>query len=216
MPFKQTASDINFYLPTFGIWISYISLVIAVLTLSPNDWELSLLNFGWILIVGIISIWITVRLYQHIAKQNARNPIGFASNDEINDFMYKWISKEGQVVICTRDMTWGNEVKIKEKLIEKSRRNEVSIFLPVDIPLTNELKGFGAKIYTYQELDYNPIARFTIVHYGTSSAKVAVGRKLDDHKHYIDEFSYGNDPVYSVTQDLIEILKRYNRKIRET
>ena len=209
--FEKIIEDVNFYVPVFGIWFAYISFVVGIYSLKPANSDFSNFHFGWMLILGIISLFITYKIYQHIEDIHSRSPVGFKTKEEINNYMFNWISKDGQIVICTRDMTWGEEEKkIEAKLIEKANRKELTIFLPDNTQLTNKLKKAGAKICTYRELNYSPVARFTIVHYGTSSARVAVGRKLDDSKHIIEEFSYGNDPVFSVASDLIEILKRYN------
>ena len=194
--------DVKFVVPILGIWGSFASLIGLQLTVNPAVPKLSMILVA---VLFIFSAWATYLIYKTL-------PRVFSTNDGINEYMFEWLSNNGQVIICTRDMSWGNADKIKTLLFEKARIEELSIILPNNTPLTNELKAKGAKIYTYSELDYVPVARFTIIHYGTDYSRVAVGRKFEDKKHYIEEYSYGNNPVLSVATDFVEIIKRYNEK----
>lgn len=190
--------DVKFVLPFLGIWGSFASFILS----TPPFTGLSTI---WIVGLFICSVWATILIYKTL-------PRAFSTNEGINKYMFEWLSNNGQVIICTRDMSWGNADKIKPLLFEKARINELSIILPNNTLLTNELKASGAKIYTYAELDYVPVARFTIIHYGTDYSRIAVGRKLEDKNHYIEEYSYGNSPVLSVAKDFVEIVMRYNEK----
>ncbi|MCW3106589.1 MAG: hypothetical protein JWQ09_1095 [Segetibacter sp.] len=136
-------------------------------------------------------------------------PKRYKNAQEINNYMYDWISNIGRIVIFTRDMTWTDEKRIKDKLIEKSRNDELIVCMPKANEFANELKGHGANIIEYSNLNYQPQSRFTIVQYGRNDAKVAIGKTYSKY-HLIEEFHNGDHPLFHVAQDLVNILIKAN------
>lgn len=131
----------------------------------------------------------------------------YKTDAEINAYMFRWISKGGRVVVFTRDHSWAREPKIRDLLFTKARNNELAICLPTDTDLSRELRAEGAEIIAYPHLAYTPGARFTIINDGRiADAAVAIGRQINGIQ-VIEEFPIG-DPVFAVTKDLVEVLRR--------
>lgn len=190
----------------FGVWGSYCS-VLSVM--QPENYQQITLKLAWLAVLLIAALYSSYKL----VEQYRSKPKFYKNNQEINEYMFKWIRQGGRVAICTRDMSWGNDPKIKSLLIEKAGASELCIFLPKDIPLTKELKKAGAEIFIYPELEHTPTSRFTIIDKDQAYARVAVGRKIDG-RHYIEEFSIGRHPVFEVANDLVEVIRKYNEKVR--
>ncbi|MCI0562065.1 MAG: hypothetical protein MN733_26555, partial [Nitrososphaera sp.] len=85
--------------------------------------------------------------------------------------------------------------------------NELTICLPDRIALADELEREGARVCLYPRLGYTPQSRFTIINKDRMDSQVAVGRRIRD-KHVIEEFSLGEHPVFSVANDLVEVISR--------
>jgi hypothetical protein len=130
--------------------------------------------------------------------------------------MFNWISKGNRVAIFTRDMTWTDTNDIKELLCKKAGNHELSIYLPEITqrikPFIEELKNYGASIYTYPELDLIPESRFTIINKDRSDAQVAVGRNVKG-KHTIEEYTIGEHPVFGIANDLTRVICKHNKLI---
>lgn len=108
-------------------------------------------------------------------------------------------------MIFSRDMSWTDEKAIRQVLMEKAGRNELTVFLEHPIPLTDELRRQGAQIVTYGALGHVPRSRFTIVDFGREGARVAVGVKVGND-HVIQEFRSGDHPFFAVAEDLVKLL----------
>jgi hypothetical protein len=127
---------------------------------------------------------------------------------EVADFLHTWIRDGSRVAIFSRNLSWVDQ-KISEVLSEKAERNDLTLVVPRPIELTDQLKGSGAEVLTYPELEYTIQSRFTIVNLGRSDAKVAIGHALDNGKHRIQKAGAG-DPELYLAQDLIELIRRFN------
>lgn len=127
--------------------------------------------------------------------------------------MRRWIGGGGRVAVFSHDLTWVDE-RARRLLETKAQRNELEVFVPKRTgnvaALLDELERRGAAIYIYPELEYVPRSRFTIVNRGRVGPRVAVGRAVGD-KWRIDIFSEGEDPVFAVANDLIEVIVNLNR-----
>lgn len=188
--------------------ITYIGTLasIVALTYSVHRPEVSLSGRQGVMIglavAGflILILW-DIRNYLRLGRRS------FKTDEEIRKYMHNWISRGGRVVIFTRDMSWAGEGDIKDLLLRKSRRNELCLCLPRRTPLAEELAREGATIYAYEQLNYVPQSRFTIINKDRMDAHVAVGRRIKD-KHVVEEFCVGDHPVFAVANDLIEIIQR--------
>lgn len=140
----------------------------------------------------------------------AGRPSRFNSDETIRDFMFDWISEDGRVSIYTRDMSWAQpEDRIAELLKAKAERGELTLCLPQRIALTDQLEAHGASVYTYGNLNYAPVSRFTVVRAGREDAQVAIGRRING-VHTISTYSRGEHSAFALAEDLLAFVERIN------
>jgi hypothetical protein len=136
-------------------------------------------------------------------------PKRYKTEDGIKNYMLRWISHIGRIVVFTRDMSWALDPKVKVKLIEKAQAHELIICMPVRNEFAAELEENGAVVVEYSDINYEPLSRFTIIHYGRNDSRVAIGKTNNKH-HVITEFQSGEHPLFYVALDLVNILIRQN------
>jgi hypothetical protein len=180
---------------------SILGFIIAF-PFSTTHISFSFFQIACLVLFGLSSAGIIIYDYKNRPKR-------YKNAEEINEYMFRWISNIGRIVIFTRDMTWTNEQRIKDKLIEKSRNKELIVCMPKANEFANELKEKGASIVEYNHLNFEPQSRFTIVQYGRNDAKVAIGKSYKKY-HLIEEFENGDHPLFHVAQDLVNILIKAN------
>jgi hypothetical protein len=186
-------------------WLAAAASVFGLLcTVWPADHPLTGMQGALLALLGAVFV---LAAYTDIRDHLRRRPKRYRTEIKVNAYMFRWIAKGGRVVIFTRDHHWARETKIRDLLFAKARRNELAICLPADTDLTRELRSEGAEIIVYPQLAYTPGARFTIVNDGRmADAAVAIGRQVNGVQ-VIEEFPIG-DPVFAVTKDLVEVLRR--------
>ncbi|MFC1903736.1 hypothetical protein ACFLXJ_03195 [Chloroflexota bacterium] len=143
-----------------------------------------------------------------------RKPKSMKKESQIRSYMYNWIFRGGKVAILSNDMSWVRDDEMRELLRSKANNNELYLCLPREISLSRELEQEGAKIHTYPELQYVPKSRFTIRNIGRTDEQVAVGRKYGE-THVIEEFSMGEHPIFSVADDLINVIIKFDEWKRQ-
>ena len=185
----------------FGSAASIITLFVSVLP-DPTTypwWGVALLAIGAILIVLLAGFEFFDRPQSHVFQRG--------DNKGILKYMHDWIEHGGRIAIWTRDMSWADNEKTKQLLNIKAERRELIIFLPSEIPLSQNLSEAGAEVFYYgtHRLD-PPGSRFTIAQFGRDGSSVAVGRLRGD-THVIEEFRSGDHPAYYIASDLVELAR---------
>lgn len=180
---------------------SFASIISFLIFYISVDSKPTTLQYILLAVFGVASVvQIIILIVNH--RKNYKN------EKEINSFMLDWISNIGRIVIFTRDLSWGGDQTIKNKLCNKAMNDELIICAPQRNELMNELEARGAKIITYHELNYTPNARFTIIRYGRGDSKIAIGKTYGTGKHYISEFESGTHPEYHLAADMVNILMK--------
>ena len=141
-------------------------------------------------------------------------PKKYKNDSEINSYMCKWISKTGRALVFTRDMSWANENDVKSVLFSKAKNKELIICMPEKSILAKELEDSGAEVIEYPNLNYQPKSRFTIIHYGRSDSKMAIGRTDSKGHHFIQEFENGMHTQFHLAEDLVQVLKEIRKHER--
>ena len=182
---------------------SILGFLIPYFSTNENSSKTTAFQFICLLVFLIASI-------VAIVIELINKPKTYENENKIGEYMLNWISKTGRTVIFTRDMSWAKTIDIKNKLTDKARAKELILCMPLKTEYAAVLENEGAEVYEYSSLDYTPESRFTIVHYGRSDAKLAIGRTAADGKHYITEFENGLHPQFHLAEDLVNILKKIN------
>ncbi|MCD4783283.1 MAG: hypothetical protein K8T10_05545 [Candidatus Eremiobacteraeota bacterium] len=192
-----------------GLIGSFGSLIVFIINIKPKD--LHLTTFRWGLIIACIVFFFLFLALEIIDYYRNRSHIfKIEDKDKIENYMYKWILKGDRVAIFTRDMSWAKGNKMMKLLSSKAKRDELMIFLPKLISIAEKLQNEGAEIYEYPELIHTPMSRFTMINYMRDNAEVAITGGSPKHKgkHVIFEYSSGENPVFSLAKDMIEIVKK--------
>jgi hypothetical protein len=191
---------------------SLASIIALIFLIKPENTKVTIL-MGVLIALSIVFFAITlIQEYKEVIQNHGKH---YKNKKEIRNYMFNWINNGGRVTIFTRDMSWVDDDDMRNMLIQKAQRNELTIILHDKIRLSDELKSKGANIITYKELDYIPKSRFTIINTDRSDSKVAIGRRTNDNKHLIREFSTSDEPEFSLATDLAKILDKYNTLMRE-
>ena len=161
----------------------------------------------WKLAVLTLSLLCTVVAIVLVFKSEHPTRIyRIGADTDIANYLYRWIRTGGHVVICTRDMSWAGEPKMKDLLKHKASSRELTIILPKEVNSSNCLKAKGAEIFAHGNLE--PLAtRFSIVNYGQPGARVAIGWRSGD-RHLIQEFSAADEhPTFYLAHDLVKLAR---------
>lgn len=179
---------------------AYASILSLYLTVKPLGEARP--NWHWFLLVcgGVIAAFLLVK---EIKEQLSIRTKVF-SEQGIKKYMCRWISSPGRTVVFSRDLSWGNETKTLNTLLEKSRRSELTIFLERPTDLSEKLRKAGANIQVYGQTGFVPESRFTIVAAGKQGSRVAVGL-LENGKHVVYQFESGKHPVFALAKDLASL-----------
>ena len=185
---------------------SFASLCSLLFLFRPTTAPWTVFQGMWL---GLAILLLLGAVAHEVRESRASGRLSLGTDAEIRDYMFKWISRGGRVAIFSRDMSWVRDEEMMELLREKARRDELTICLPGEIFLADELRRCGARVCLYPQLRYTPQSRFTIINKDRMDSKVAVGRRIKD-KHVIEEFSLGEHPVFSVANDLVEVVIGFN------
>lgn len=175
---------------------SVLGLYFSISAERPS-WHFILLG-----IVIALAIFVTVREVYDVWRSR---PKTFRTAEKVDAYMKHWVLSGGQTVIFSRDMSWAGEDDIRNPLIEKAKRDELTVFVERPLPITDELVNNGARVFVYRNLGHVPSARFTIVDFGHDGARVAVG-VMQDGNRIVEEYQRGHHPFYAVAEDMVRFL----------
>lgn len=186
---------------------SYLSLLGVILALVLSGAPIGTLA-GLLLFTGVAGFLLLLIL--EIMDYRRDKPRRFKKDHQIVSYLERWIRREGRVAIFSRDMTWASDSQIRNLLISKAAKDDLSIYVPKVTDFVRELESEGAHVYCYPELGYVSKSRFTIVKQGRMDAEVAIGRNIHG-VHVVDEFGAGDHPAYALAEDLTEIVAHYHK-----
>lgn len=177
---------------------SILGLIIAIFCNKQGN--LSWIEWMSLIILCLSSIYLLYDWYTH-------RPQSFDCNDKknIDKYMLKLFSSRDPIFIFTNSMSWAENPDIMKQLKYKAKQKQLTVCLPKIIEKAKELKKDGARIIEYNYMNYIPQSRFTIVRYKSFSAKVSVGRTIDDI-HTIEEYGNGKHIFFSLATDMANML----------
>lgn len=160
-------------------------------------------SLGACLVLGIIEFraWWTTKPKRH---RNA---------ESVNKYMLKLLKRGGSAAIFANNLTWVTGApKVRDLLTsEASNGRDICLYVPHLTPVTQDLADNGVKVKTYENLHYEPTARFTLLNPDEpGSSLLAIGKGTFPN-FYIEEFSdLGHARVIAVVRDLLSIIDRLN------
>ncbi len=183
-------------LATLGSLITFILL--------GTDATVPIWRWG-LIVVAVLACAINLR--EDWLAYKAASAKRYRSGREIRDYMRALLERGGRSAIFSRDLTWADHTDVKDLLMEKARREELTLVLPKAVPLAEDLASAGAALFTYPGLNYELRSRFTLVQLGTSAPSVAVGKPQGQHV-LVEEFNERSHPVVTLAEDLHQVLKQ--------
>lgn len=176
-------------------------------------WKLS--SFGGklvLLLAAAASIVIAVLDLQNWWRNRAKR---HKSELSINNYLLRLLQRGGSVSVFANHLSWiRSSPSIRNLLVQQARAGrDVRIYVPHNFDLTRELSAEGVRIITYESLEYEPEARFTLLNPNEpGSSLLAIGQgTLPDF--FIEEFSDAtHSRVISVARDLLQIVERISAR----
>ncbi len=198
----------------FFFWIASICTIFGVSVRNALEfWQLS--SFGGklaLLLAAAASLVIAVLDLQSWWRNRAKR---YKSEQSINEYLLRLLERGGSVSVFANHLSWvRSSPSIRNLLIQQARAGrDVRIYVPHNTDLTRELSAKGVRVISYESLEYEPEARFTLLNPNEpGSSLLAIGKgTLPDF--FIEEFSDAtHSRVISVARDLLQIVERIGEK----
>jgi len=93
------------------------------------------------------------------------------------EYMNRIISKEGRVVVYAGNLSWVDNDKIKNTLLNK--KGDLYLCVKHTAKYLDEFRNAGIHVFTYGENDFSPKTHFTIIRQGSMNEKLAITSILD-------------------------------------
>lgn len=184
------------------------SLVGIVLTIRPPSQPWTAWQIAFLTLAGLFGL---VSIVLDVIEFKARPVKSYRTSQQVVDYMRNWLGNSGQAAVFTRDLSWVDDETTRKLLETKSRKRELTLVLPREIPLTRKLEKLGAEVVYYPNIDYIIKSRFTIINMNRNDTRVAIGQSVGG-RHKIEELSAGEEPAYYLAQDLLELVKRFTKR----
>ncbi|UMP05139.1 hypothetical protein [Amycolatopsis sp. EV170708-02-1] len=184
------------------------SLVGLVLTIRPPSQPWTAWQVAFLALAGLFGLFSIVL---DVIEFKARPVKSYRTSQQVVNYMRNWLGTSGQAAVFTRDLSWVDDETTRKLLETKSRKQELTLVLPREIPLTRKLEKLGAEVVYYPDIDYIIKSRFTIINMNRNDTRVAIGQSVGG-RHKIEELSAGEEPAYYLAQDLLELVKRFTKR----
>jgi hypothetical protein len=181
------------------------SLVAVALSLRQEGEQLSQIGYigvATFLAFGFATLVSDARMYLRAT------PLRLGSDKSIRDYMYNWIDKGARVAVFSHDLSWVVDDEMRAMLRRKAEGGELALVMPTATIESDALRASGAELLNYSEFGYTIKSRFTIVNLDRADARVAIGHRVSNTRHDIQEFSAGVDPAYYLALDMVELIRR--------
>lgn len=180
--------------------INSLGAVVGMVAIVIGTKEMAV--WQYVIATAVSGLGVGVTVWDFVATRRAGSKRFRPGSDDIKRYLIKWMKSGGRTAIVSRNLSWV-DVEAKELLVKKAKSSDLSIYVPHQTELTEELASHGAVIHVH---DKPTRARFTIINEGRGDARVAVGAGVDDD-HVIDEYSH-NHPVLVLAEDLLSRLTK--------
>ena len=185
-------------------WLAAAATFVGLyLTVKPQQ----PLTHWQIFFIAIIVFVFVIAAFLDIRNERNSLPKKYKSKAKINNYMYNMLKTGGACEICSRDASWIKEDKIFALLIEKSKNQELTLYVHTKTKDISTLEKHGAEVVEYGKFGFEPFTRFTIVNSTNhASSYVAIGKQKPNEPHVIEELD-SSHPTYSMAKDLIQSIK---------
>jgi hypothetical protein len=178
--------------------------------LATTDKLGTALTLGLWVLIGLTVIVAVADIHTFVRSQPKRYE---PQSPNIHDYMCRWLNQGGNVAVFSRDLSWViKDSEAYKVLSRKAAKGELVAFVANDSEVVRDLVVAGGKLISHPK-GFTPKSRFTIIDYGKSGARVAIGR-VEDSRHTIREFD-GRDPtVLALADDLASLAMAAGRPLK--
>lgn len=166
-----------------------------------------------------VTVAFLVILVVEIIKARSRRRFVLKNEDEYIKFMKKYLTHPGKIVMVSHNLSISKSMTLREILKDRAQKEELTLFTRKKGEFSSELLELGASVTFYEDLDFEPRSRFTIVSADRDEAKVAVDwqspKPLDDGRDItrrVAIFRKGEHPYFSAVADLVTVLEKSSAK----
>jgi hypothetical protein len=134
----------------------------------------------------------------------------------VEKYMLKLLQRGGSAAIFANNLSWitgASEIRSFLKS-EATHGRKICLYVPHHNDLTTHLAKEGVAVKTYDSLDYEPSARFTLLNPDEpGSSLLAIGKGTFPN-FYIDEYTdQSHARVIAVARDLLKILEKVGNRV---
>lgn len=161
-------------------------------------------------IYAVAAIFCMVYGYIHVYEYCAQNRFIFRTQKKANKYLAKWIgTNTGHVLVYTNDMSWAGTGDLRDELVEKAKKGNLTLCLRKQSAEAEELINAGAELFLLKgEADL--YARFIIVDYKSDNPKVSV-YTTDRNRRYVNQ-QYDNENNPLVRRVFLDLAKFATQK----
>ena len=192
------------------IWLASIFTILGVSTTNLfQTWESSSITWRIFLLLTVIA---ALGLFISDLQTWWKNrPKGYKKAQAVNKYMLRLLKRGGSMSIFANHLSWiRGSPAIRDLLVQYARNSkDVRIYVPRHNELTRALSQEGVRILTYESIDCQPEARFTLLNPDEPGSSLLAIGKGTFPKFYVEEFpDITHSRVISVARDLLHIIDR--------
>lgn len=170
----------------------------------------NLFNTLWKTLLGAVAVLAAISLAVYeiwgTYRSQPRRFKGFKRDAKILKYMIKMLTPQAHCVISSNDLTWVDEAATKV-LEEKAEKKSLTLLMPVENKVSQNLVSKGAKAYYYGDDLFKFTSRFTLFDPDGSGPWIAIGHRTED-VHTIRKVSSKDDPAIHLVIDLYRLMAR--------
>lgn len=185
----------------------------CVLQLAKLLFDLLFTLFGWVTalfsleglkegngfwkgaISAVAAIFCIVYLCIHVREYYVQNRHIYKTKEKANKYLAEWIgTNTGHVLVYTNDMTWAGKGVLRDELLEKAKKGNLTLCLRKRSEEAEELIKAGAELFLLKG-EGDLYARFIIVDYKSDNPKVSVYTTDSSRRYVNQQYDNENNPL---------------------
>jgi len=187
-----------------------LGVALAVLFGSSTETLKQPLNLLVVVLALIVVLAVAAYDIYQAWQERPKRFAGRNRDEKTRDYMIWLLSHEGGCVMSSKDLSWATG-DARDKLLDKARKHSLSLLLPYETDLSEELRAAGADVHYYADKGWALKSRFTIVNYQRGDAWLAVGLSSPD-AHSIREIRTNDDAALNMAKDIAALAQRLANK----
>jgi hypothetical protein len=194
-------------------WLSaYLGLLGVSITSLVEFWGKAGFWMKDLLLIGAIAAGVLAILDFLEWRRNL--PRCYETPEAVNEYMLKLFRRGGSMSVYANSFAWLNSSgELRHFLVSEAKQGrQVCLIAPHHSEITRNLSAAGVKVLTYESVQHEPEARFTLLNPDEPGSSLLAIGKGSFPRFYIEEFSDStHSRVLSVARDLLHIIEKLNK-----